>query len=116
MMQQHAATKRQCERERMVGDLGRAVIRAIADGDASPCRFGTIDAVITDAHPDHNLQPRKAGHLCRREEVPEQHQPVGTRAIGIIQVGELSDIAANNLNLWPEQFALKSRIRKRRSE
>ena len=27
---------------------------------------------------------------------------------------ELSDIAANNLNLWPEQFALKSRIRKRR--
>jgi len=65
-----------------------------------------VDAIVANAHPHHDAQLRKPRHLLGWKEMPEQHQSFRARTVCVFKVGKLSDIAADNLDVRPEEAVL----------
>ena len=83
MVQQDAAPQGQRQRDRMIGDLGGAVIGDVADQDVAPRRGGAVELVVADPHAHDRAQPGKARELGAGDAEPHDHQPIGLGAIGV---------------------------------
>ena len=105
-MQQDAAAQGQRQRDRMVGDLGGAVIGHVADEDVASRRRGAVELVVTDPHADDRPQPGKALQIGAADPEPHDHQPVGFGAIRVGQFRQCAGVALHDVEIAAEDPAL----------
>ena len=107
MVQQDAAPQGQRQRDRMVGDLGRAVIGHVADQDVARRGGGAVELVIADPHAHDRAQPRKALQIGAGDAKPHDHQPVSFGAIGIGELRERRGIPLHDLEIGAENLGFE---------
>ncbi len=102
MMQQKAPAQREHHGDRMIGDLGRAVIGHVADHDLPVGRRLAVDSVVPDPHADDAAQLGEPGEIGGADPLAQDHQTVGGGAVGIRQLGERPGVADNDGDLRPK--------------
>jgi hypothetical protein len=88
VVQQQAAAQCECQRDGVVGDLGRAVIGHVQHHDLAVGCGAAVDHVVADAHAAHRAQPGEPRQIVGGHVVAPYHQALGRSAIGVRQVGE----------------------------
>ena len=111
VIKDHAAAQRQGQRHRMIGNLGCAVIRHIADEDIACCRGRPRDFVVADPHPHYRAQTRKPANILRGDRIEHDHEPVDLRTVGGVEVGEVFDLAPYEADLGPEDPGFETVVR-----
>ena len=95
----------------MVGDLGRAVIRHVADEDAARRRSRPRDSVVADTHAHDRAQPRKTLDVLGCDRVAHDHQPVDLGAVGGVEVGEGFDLPPHDADIGTENPGFEAVVR-----
>jgi hypothetical protein len=103
VVQEDATPQAQGQRYRVVGDLGGAVIRHVADQHVARRRGRPVELVVTHPHPHDAAQLRKAREIGAGHRETHDHQPIGLGAVCIADLGERRDgIALDELNIGAE--------------
>jgi hypothetical protein len=110
VIEDDAAAQRQCQRHRMVGNLGRAVVGHIADENVARRRRGPVDLVVADAHAHDRAQPRKPRDVLGGDRVAHDHQPVDLGAVGGVELGQRLLGAAEDAHLGSEDLGFDAEI------
>jgi hypothetical protein len=95
----------------VVGDLGRAVIRHIADEDIAGRRGRPCDLVVADPHAHDRTQPRKTVEILGGDGIAHDHQPVDLGAVGGVEVGQCLGSAPDDPHLRTEDLLLEVVVR-----
>ena len=107
VVQQDAAPQGQRQRDRVVGDLGRAVIGHVADQDVALRRRRPVELVVADPHAHDRAQPRKPRQIGAGDRKSQDHQPVGLGAIGVGQLRQRRRIALDDPHIGAEDLAFE---------
>jgi hypothetical protein len=86
VIENDAAAQRQGERHCMIGDLGRAVIRHVAEEDVARRRRSPVDPIVADPHPHDRAQPRKPRYVLGRDCMAHDHQTVDGGAVRRVEL------------------------------
>src|SRR5215467_192171 len=95
----------------MIGNLGRAVIRDVADENIAGRRGRARNLVVADAHSHDRAQPRKTVDVLGGDRVAHDHQAIDLGAVGGIEIGQRLDRAPHDADFRAEDLEFKAILR-----
>jgi len=111
VIEDHAAAQRQRKRHRVVGDLGRAVVRNVADEDVASGRGRPRDLVVPDTHAHDCAELGKPRDILGCNRIPHDHQPVDLGAVFGVEFGESFDLAPHYADFGPKDPGFETVVR-----
>ena len=105
-MERDAAAERQGKRQRVVGDLGGAVVRHVAHHHLARGGRCAIDLVVADTHAHDAAEVGEPGEVFGGHGMAHHHQAVDLGAVALLELRQVGDVAPHHAHVGPEHLAL----------